>query len=81
MHFAHGADRSVADQFDDPPHAAERVALIAHLRDDVHFVRNLAHPPRFVDRMRERLLAVDVFAHVSSPSRWPVRDDGRAWRP
>ncbi len=64
MYFSHGANGSVADQFDDPPHAAERVALIAHLRGDVHLVGHFAHSSGFVDRMCERLLTVNMFAQL-----------------
>ncbi len=57
------ADRAVADQLDDPPRAVKGVPLIAHLRDDIHLAGDFAHPPRLVNRMRERLLAIDVLAH------------------
>ncbi len=64
MDFADGADRAVAEDFDDSPRTAERVPLVSHLRDDVHFAGNLAHPPGFVNRMRERLLTIDVLAQL-----------------
>ncbi len=47
-----------------PAQAVGSRALIAHLRGDLHLLGRLAHVPGLGDRVRQRLLAVDVLAHV-----------------
>ena len=64
MDLADGPDRAVAEDFDDSPRTGKRMSLVSHLRDDVHLAGDFAHPVGFVDRMRERLLTVNVLAQL-----------------
>ena len=57
------ADRPGADQLDAAAEARLGRALVAHLGADALLPRRLAHQPGLEDRVRQRLLAVDVLAH------------------
>ena len=62
VHFPHRPDDAGADQFDGPADRLARMRLVAHLR--LHFVvrRGMGHHASFVNRMRQRFLAVHVLA-------------------
>ena len=46
-----------------------RVALVAHLRGDARFLRDACHEACLTDRVRQRLLAVDVLAGLHREDR------------
>ena len=64
VRLAHGPDEPRLHRFDGAAQPARRRTLIAHLRGDAHFGRGLAHEASFVDRVRQRLLRVDVLLHL-----------------
>ena len=64
MDLADRADRAGPDQLGQQPGLFARLALVAHLRGDLGLLGDLAHLAGLVDRVRQRLLAVDVLAHL-----------------
>ena len=76
------ADRADHAGLDDLDRAAQPVfgrALVAHLRGHLLLGGHLAHHAGLVDRVRQRLLAVDVLAHLHGHDRGRgVRVVGRA---
>src|SRR5262249_49505867 len=58
------AEDAGADDLDGTAQAVRRRALVAHLRADLLLGRRLAHLARLGDRVRQRLLAVDVLAQL-----------------
>ncbi len=64
VHFADVADRAGHEVFLAAPRLVLRVALVAHLRDDLLLGRLLRQVPRFVHRPAHRLLHVDVLAEI-----------------
>ncbi len=60
--LGHRADGPVPDPLVEEPGAFLGVPLVAHLGDDVHLLRGLGQHPGFLDRVGQRLLAVDVLA-------------------
>ena len=69
VHLPHGADGAVPDPFVDQPVALERHALVAHLRGDLGLARRLGHGAGLVHRAGQRLLAIDVLAHLDGRHR------------
>ena len=57
-------DDSGLDALDRPAQSVLRAALIAHLRGQLFLAGQPAHLARFPDRLRERLLAVNMFAQA-----------------
>ncbi len=64
MHLADRSDRAGLNDFHRAAEAIFSAALISHLGGDFIFGRHLAHHPRFVNRMGQRLLAIDMFAQL-----------------
>src|SRR5436305_8340274 len=64
MNLMNRADSPALDYFDRPTQPAFGASLVSHLRRNFVFGRGLAHEPRFINRVRERLLAIDMFAHA-----------------
>ena len=62
--FANIADDAGLNDFDSAAQAVFGAALVAHLSYHLVFAGELAEGSRFVHRMCERLLAIDVFAHL-----------------
>ena len=63
MRLADFANDPAPHQFNGPAQPSLGGTLIAHLRDHLAVARGgLAHDPRFVDRARQRLLTINVFA-------------------
>lgn len=62
MDFQRIANQAGLDHFHRSPQPRFCAALIAHLRREILFLRQLPHGPRFVDRLRERFLAKTMFA-------------------
>jgi hypothetical protein len=62
VHLAHVAERTRLHQFDQAPRAVVGMTLVAHLRHHLRLLRHLAHQARFPDRMRQRLLTINVLA-------------------
>ena len=60
VHPAHVAHDAGLHQFDNPSVVIQGMYLGAHLRHGARTLRCLAHRAYFVDRMRQRFLAVDV---------------------
>ena len=60
--FGHGADRAGLNQLDDAAVVVGGVDLRAHLRGTFCRGGSLGNHARFVNRVRERLFAVDVLA-------------------
>jgi len=60
--FAHRPDDSGLNTFDGPRRPSAALALVAHLGDDAGFLRQIAEVARLVNGLRQRLLAIDVFA-------------------
>ena len=67
VHFGHVADLARPDHFGGLARAFVRVALVAHLRGDLVFVRRLHQLPRFPHRARERFLHVNMLAALHAP--------------
>ena len=57
------ADRARADDLRTATEPGVGRPLVAHLRADALLPGRLAHQPCFPDRVRQRLLAIDVLAH------------------
>ena len=79
--FMHLADDARLDAFDRAAQAIRRAALVAHLRDDAGFLRQIAQIARLVNRLRQRLLAIDVFAQPHRRARRRWRENDPAWKP
>ena len=62
MDFADVADDAALDDFHRAANAIGGAALVAHLRDDILAFREIFQVARFVNRLHERLLAIDMFA-------------------
>ena len=62
--FLHLPDRAVVDELHDELVLRARVNLNAHLRDELLLGGDFGEPAGLVDRLRQRLLAVDVQAAV-----------------
>ncbi len=67
VHFGDVADLAGPDHFGALPRTFVRIALIAHLRGDLIFVRRLHQLPRFPHRARERFLHINVLAALHAP--------------
>src|SRR5262249_7134058 len=63
MHLANRADNTRLDNLDCPPQTIFGAALVAHFGRDTTFFRQLAQQPRFINRLRQWLLAINMFAH------------------
>jgi len=64
-----GADRTGPDEFHDPPVVVAGVNLGADLGGHLLLAGQVRHDPRLLDRVRQRLLAVDVLAHPKGHGR------------
>lgn len=62
--LAHFADYSRLNPFVRQSCSLRRVPLISHRRDDTRRVRRLRQLAAFVQRVRERLLTIDVLARL-----------------
>ena len=62
IHLAHLADGAVPDPFTNRPQVIRRVALDAHLRHQPQLLRRLGQQAGFIYIVRERFLAIDMFA-------------------
>jgi hypothetical protein len=62
--FADVTEHASLHQFHDASRAVVGMTLVAHLGDDLGLGRDLPHQARFPDRVRERLLAIDVFTQL-----------------
>ena len=62
MRFANRADGTGPDQFAQATCILAGLALVAHLRGELAFARQSGDLPRFPDRVRERLFAIDMLA-------------------
>jgi hypothetical protein len=51
------------NDFDSSTQAIASAPLVAHLSGHFFLLGDLAHHARFINRVSERLLAIDVFAH------------------
>src|SRR5262245_2459962 len=63
VQFGWVADQPSLNHFDGATQTAASTALIAHLCSDFPFFRETPQRPRLIDRVCERLLAINVFAH------------------
>ena len=64
VNFLHGAELAGANLISGLAQWAMGRMLIAHLRGDALIFGNLTQAAGFPNRMRERLLAIYVFAHL-----------------
>lgn len=64
MHFFDLADDAIADELNGHAIMADRVDLDAHLGDQPFFMRELGKRARFVEIVRERFLAINMFAEL-----------------
>ena len=62
VHLRHVPDHARLHPLVDPPRFVAGMALVAHLGNDAGLLRNSRQHPRLVDRVRQRLLHVDVLA-------------------
>jgi hypothetical protein len=62
MNLAHRADGARPNHFAQPAVAFARMPLVAHLRNHSVFARRQRQLARFPDRVRQRLLAINMFA-------------------
>ena len=62
VNLADLAEDAGLDQFHQPTRVGVAVALVAHLRGDFVFTRNLGHLARLGHGVGERFLAINVFA-------------------
>ena len=62
VRLPHRADCAVLDPLGHQPVALKSHALVSHLRGNLMLPRGLGQGAGFVDRVRERLLAVDVLS-------------------
>src|SRR4029453_6873051 len=69
------------DPFAEVTNAVEGVALVAELGDDVLLTRGLHQAPDFVDRMGERLFAIDVLFPSGSPPSQRRHECDPGWPP
>ena len=60
----HRPDEAGLNDLDRAAQAVFGAALIAHLGGDLVLLGELAEQPRFIDRVRQGLLAIDMFAHA-----------------
>src|SRR5262245_38799136 len=58
----HVANRASPNPFAETPNGVARMSLVPELGDDFVFVRRRHEFADFIDRMRERFLAIDMFA-------------------
>src|SRR5690349_6415135 len=61
--LAHGANRIVPNEFAKAARIFRSLALVAHLGGELVLPRCVGDLPRFPDRMREGLLAINMIAH------------------
>src|SRR5689334_19528128 len=66
MDLAHLANRASADPLDCPPNVVRRMSLVTHLSGDASLPSSPGELARFVDRMGERLLAINALARSHS---------------
>ena len=62
VHLGHVSDHARLHPLVDPPRVVAGVALVAHLRHDARLLGNPRQHARLADRVRQRLLDVDVLA-------------------
>lgn len=64
VNFAHRTDEAGLHDFHRAAQTILGTALVAHLRDDAVFLGQLAQEARFIDRLRQRFLAVNILAQL-----------------
>src|SRR5256884_1032937 len=69
VHFAYRADHVGLNPFDGGAERIAGVAAVAHLRGDLVFARGAGELARFVEVVRERLLAVNMLAELDGGHR------------
>src|SRR5437773_720319 len=69
MDFANLADRSGPNDFAQLAIAYARMTLVTHLRRDFVFTRGKGESASFINGVRKRFLAINVFAHRNGEHR------------
>ena len=62
MNLMHLADESILNALDPATQSVFRTALVAHLRDEFFLAREVTQIARFINRLRQRLLTINMLA-------------------